>query len=112
MRAKSVLEKAEKEGIKIAPPVAGGAPSEISLLERLLPRFPEIVLRSSTEYAPHFVATYLIELAGAFNNYYANNQIVNVSDQTSSYKVSLTSAFATTMKNGLWILGIRSPEKM
>ena len=110
VRAKSVLAKAEKEGVKTAatqPPREGA-----SLLERLLYRFPDIVERAGKEYAPHLIATYLIELAGAFNSYYAQNQIVNSSDPDSSYRVALTSAFATVMKNGLWLLGIGAPERM
>lgn len=110
VRAKSVMAKAEKENIGPAP--RGGAPEETSLLERLLPRFPEVVVRAGSEFAPHLIATYLIGLAGAFNSYYAKNQIVNAVDPTSAYKVALTLAFATTIKNGLWLLGIRVPEHM
>ncbi|KKU67669.1 MAG: Arginine-tRNA ligase [Parcubacteria group bacterium GW2011_GWA2_47_16] len=111
VRAKSVLQKAKDVGIE---PVnlRKAKPSEISLLERLLVRFPEVVLRAGSEYAPHLVATYLTELAGSFNSYYAKNQIVNVEDSTSAYKAALTESFAATVKNGLWLLGINVPERM
>ncbi|MSR78629.1 MAG: arginine--tRNA ligase [Candidatus Taylorbacteria bacterium] len=111
VRAMSVLKKAES--MKIEPHVGKEADAlEISLLERLLARFPETVERAGMEYAPHYIATYLTELASAFNGYYAQNQIANSEDKTSSYKVALTTAFATTMKNGLWLLGIQVPEHM
>jgi arginyl-tRNA synthetase len=116
VRAESVLRKAElghlvsKSHLDTKCPI--GEESETSLLERLLCRFPEIVERAGAEFSPHYIATYLIELAGAFNNYYAHNQIVNPEDPNSPYKVSLTKAFATVMKSGLWLLGIQSPEKM
>ncbi|MDO8483204.1 MAG: arginine--tRNA ligase [bacterium] len=109
VRAKSVLAKALAEKIK---PDFKHVPEEISLLERLLVRFPEVVGRAGSEYSPHLVATYLTELAGSFNSYYAKNQIVNVADPTSSYKAALTESFAATMKNGLWLLGIQVPEHM
>ncbi|MEK7575361.1 MAG: arginine--tRNA ligase [Patescibacteria group bacterium] len=112
VRAHSILEKAKQEGIKPTPAAAAGAQVEISLLERLLPRFPEVVKRAGDEYSPHFVATYLIELSGAFNSYYAKNKIVDATDSNSPYKVALTSAFAIVMKNGLWLLGIDAPNKM
>ncbi|MSU55141.1 MAG: arginine--tRNA ligase [Candidatus Taylorbacteria bacterium] len=112
VRATSVLEKAKKENIKAAPPGDGGAEEDVSLLEKMLSRFPEIVERASSEYSPHFVATYLTELAGSFNNYYAHNQIVNSSDPQSPYKVAITESFVTVMKNGLWLLGIKVPEHM
>ena len=63
------------------------------------------------EYAPHFIATYLIELAGAFNNWYAKERILNAGEET-EYRLALTAAFAQVMKNGLWLLGIAAPEKM
>ncbi len=81
-------------------------------LERLLVRFPEVVERAGTEYEPHFVTTYLTELAGVFNSWYANGKIVDKTDPASPYKLALTKAFANIMKNGLWLLGIKVPEKM
>jgi arginyl-tRNA synthetase len=70
------------------------------------------VLRSSLEYEPHHIANYLIELARAFNNFYGNNLIVKKEDKTSQYKIALTYAFTFVMKNGLYLLGIKAPERM
>ncbi len=109
-RALSVLEKAKKEGV--GEDVDGESPKEISILERLLYRFPEIVERAAAAYEPHYLTTYLTELAGAFNSWYANEQIVNKDDSTSPYKVALTRAFQITMQNGLQLLGIKTSEKM
>lgn len=108
-RALSVLGKAKAE--KIAPSSAM-APDKITDLERLLYRFPEVVVRAAREYEPHYVTTYLTELAGVFNSWYAKEKIVDPADQHSPYKVALTQAFATTMKNGLWLLGIKAPDRM
>jgi len=82
------------------------------MLERLLYRFPEVVVRAQSEYESHYVATYLGDLAAAFSSWYAATQIVSKEDPFSAYKVALTDAFRLTMKNGLWLLGIRSPERM
>jgi arginyl-tRNA synthetase len=108
-RALSVLEKAEKEGIE---PSLEIAPEKISELERYLYRFPEVVERATDAHEPHHVTTYLTELAGAFNSWYANEQIVNTDDVTSPYKLALTKAFQITMQNGLQLLGIKTPQKM
>ena len=81
-------------------------------VEKLLYKFPEIVLRSSTEYEPHYVANYLIEVARSFNSFYGNTVIVNTEDKTSPYKIALTYAFSFVMKTGLHLLGIKAPEKM
>ncbi len=110
VRAKSILEKARKEGIKsevssMKYPVSGE-------LTKLLIRFPEVVERAGVEYAPHYLATYLITLAGAFSTFYAQETVVDKNDASSPYKVALTEAFSIVMKNGLHLLGIRVSEKM
>jgi arginyl-tRNA synthetase len=108
-RALSVLAKAKDEKIAPSPSMA---PDKITDLERILYRFPEVVMRATEEYEPHHVTTYLTELAGMFNSWYAKEKIVDTHDPHSPYKVALTQAFATTMKNGLWLLGIKAPERM
>jgi arginyl-tRNA synthetase len=108
-RAKSVLGKAKGEKVK---PSLKLMPSEVSEVEVMLSRFSEVVERSGKERMPHYIATYLIELARVFNAYYAKFKIVDAKDEYSPYKVALTSAFMQVMKNGLEILGIKVPEKM
>ena len=108
-RANSVLEKAKKENIL---PDFENPPEEVTEVEKLLYRFPEIVLRSSLEYEPHYIANYLIELARAYNSFYGNTIIVKKDDPVSSYKVALSFAFVFLMKKGLYLLGIEAPEKM
>ena len=108
-RARSVLEKAKKEKIK---PSYKNVPNEITHLEKIINYFPEVVMQAEKTYEPHFLVLYLTELAGVFNNYYAKNKIVDGADKYSAYKVALTEAFTIVMKNGLWMLGIKTLEKM
>ena len=110
VRAKSVLEKAGKEGVK--PKLNSAQNISIGELPKLLIRFPEIVERAGKEYAPHYLATYLIQLAGAFSTFYAQETLVDKNDVNSPYKVALTEAFSIVIKNGLDLLGIKVPEKM
>ena len=108
-RANSVLEKAQKENIL---PDPHAFPPEVFEVEKLLYKFPEIVSRSVSEYEPHHIANYLIEVARSFNSFYGNMIIVNKEDKTSPYKIALTYAFTFVMKNGLHLLGIETPKKM
>ena len=101
VRAQTILSKAGETKGKIE------LPEKVEMLEKLLLRFPEVVERARFEYAPNYIVTYLTELAAAFNSYYANYKIIE-----SPYRLILTKVFAQTMKNGLWILGIKVPEKM
>ncbi|MEK7461492.1 MAG: DALR anticodon-binding domain-containing protein, partial [Patescibacteria group bacterium] len=80
-------------------------------IERLLYRFPEVVERSGKEYAPQYITTYLTELAGSFNNFYAHEHIIS-NDPESPYRLAITKAFNIVMKNGLTILGIPTPLRM
>jgi len=112
-RAQSVLRKAKAEGVRPSfNPPAGGTPSEITQLEKSMSYFPGIVLKAGENYEPHFIVLYLTELAGEFNSYYAKTKIVDKADEFSPYKVALTSAFTQIMKNGMWLLGIETLEKM
>jgi len=85
---------------------------EITELERYLYRFPEVVERAGKEYAPHYIVTYLTELAGIFNSFYAKEKIVDESDPASPYKIALTQTIAHILKSGLHLLGIKVPERM
>ncbi len=113
-RTCSILEKAKVHLSQPSPWQGEGGPlavGEVRVVEKLLYRFPEIVERACVEYSPNLLTTYLTEIAGSFNNLYANEQIISDKPE-SSYLIALTRAFNTVMKNGLTILGIPAPERM
>lgn len=122
VRANSVLEKAKQEaGAQRGMPAEARKekgelqipiPEKVGLLEKLISRFPDILMHARAEYAPQHVANYLINLAGAFNSFYASTPIVDEKEPLSPYRIELTRAFLTTMTNGLWVLGIKVPKKM
>ena len=109
-RARSILRKAKEEGVKAK--ILNLNPSEITELEKIIYRFPEVVERAGHEYSPHYIASYLIELSSSFNNFYAKGKIVDKKDKNSPFKVALTEAFSIVMKNGLNLLGIQALERM
>ena len=108
-RSRSIIEKAREEGIVSS---FLDMPEEISEVERLMYRFPEIVQHSVEDYEPHYIVNYLIELARAYNTFYGNIKIIDIEDNTSPYKVAITEAFSIVVKNGLNLLGIQAPERM
>ncbi len=108
-RCLSVLEKAKAVGVE---PQLAPAPETPYVLERLLYRFPEVIEEALAERAPHTVVTFLTELAGEFNSFYAHEMIADKNDSNAPYKALLTSAVAITLKNGLWVLGIEAPERL
>lgn len=107
-RALSVLEKGRAEGVA---PDASARPPSVTDIERLLYRFPEVVARAQETYEPHYVASYVTELAAVFNRWYGREKILDGTD-AAPYKLALTQAVAITLQNGLWLLGISAPERM
>jgi len=108
VRANAILNKAKEFKLD----EKGKVPEEITELEKLLYRFPEIVSYSYKELEPHHIVVYLTELASAFNSFYGDTQILKEENKFMSYHLDLIKAFYQTMQNGLWLLGIKVPEKM
>ena len=108
-RINSVLEKASDAGIEAS---FAKTPENAYEVEKYLYQFPEIIKKALAERAPHYLVTYLTELAGSFNTFYAKEKIADPADQYAPYKVLLTKAVGQTLKNGLWVLGIKAPERM
>ena len=105
----SVLEKAESVGVT---PAVLSVPEEPYAIERLVYQFPEVIDAALAERAPHQVATYLTQLAGAFNTFYATEKIADPDDQYAPYKAAVSDAVRITLKNGLWVLGIKAPGRL
>src|SRR5690606_26105085 len=94
-RIASVLAKATDAGIA-AELRSAAIPDTPYEIEKLLYRFSEVVEEAFEEREPHRVATFLIELSSAFNTFYANERIADVSDPHASYKALLSMAVKQT----------------
>ena len=105
----SVLEKAKEAGVVMS---ADYAPVAAYPIEKILYRFEEMIHEALVARAPHLVTTYLTELAGAFNTFYAGERIADATDEYAPYKAAVADAVRITLKNGLWTLGIKAPLKM
>jgi arginyl-tRNA synthetase len=112
VRAKAILKKTPSAFSHSPLAVGDKIPEEVTDLERLIYQFPEIVEYSYETLQPHHIATYLTELASSFNTFYGNTKILDDSNKYINYHLALVEAFHQTMKNGLWLLGIETPEKM
>jgi arginyl-tRNA synthetase len=85
---------------------------EKSLLKQLQ-LFPEVIQQAAANYSPALVANYAYDLVKEFNSFYQNVSILGA-DQTSkvTFRVQLSQAVATTIKNAFILLGIQVPERM
>lgn len=111
-RTQSILRKA-KETSNFKFQTSNIEKEELDIL-RSLYQFPEVVTQAASEYAPHLVATYLFNTAQTFNSFYAKHSVLgtDVSEDTKTFRLQLTTAVGRILKNGLQLLGIQAPEKM
>lgn len=106
-RASSMLEKATVAPKEIAD--IDLADTERALVRKMT-EYADVITTAQRELLPHQICTYLYELAQEFNRFYEKNQVVG-SDREAE-RVALVGQYATTLKNGLSILGIKAPERM
>jgi len=79
---------------------------ERHILRRLV-YFPEIVAEAANRLEPNLICTYLYILASEYNLLYAKAEILG-----HALRISETAATARTLKHGLYLLGIRTLERM
>ncbi|HPI82517.1 MAG TPA: arginine--tRNA ligase [Candidatus Paceibacterota bacterium] len=108
VRANSILEKSKTFDLA----KRKNTRREVSFLEKTLYQFPEIVEKSYINLEPHHIVKYLTELAGSFNVFYGQTKILAEENDCMEYDLKIVKSFYQTMKNGLYLLGIKIPDKM
>ena len=78
---------------------------------KLLQDFSRVVKRAAENYDPSLIAKYAINLAQAFNKYYAHTRILDESPERDS-RLALSYSTAVVLKEALRLLGVDAPEKM
>ena len=115
IRAKSVLEKEGK--IKLnnnlsSLPALNLKIDELDLL-RFFNLFSESIIKSASYLSPNFLCQYLYELSQKFNLFYENNPILKEKNRSlKNFRLLTTAATANIIKKGLYLLGIKTVEKM
>ncbi len=110
-RASAILRKAGKltKKIKFAKIVHE---KELKLIT-LLSEFPLCVEESLDKMKPSVIARYLLDLAHAFNDFYACCPCLNEKDkELRNARLILVKATKQVLANGLRLLGIKAPEEM
>jgi arginyl-tRNA synthetase len=103
-RARSILRKAGAPGV-----IADLDATERSLA-RKISEYPEVLDKAIAETMPHYVCTYLYELAQAFNRFYEHAKVVG--DPREATRLALVGLYADVLKHGLELLGIEAPEQL
>lgn len=78
---------------------------------KLLQEYPTIVQRSYEKREPSVIAKHSLQLAQAFNRYYANSKVLT-DDAEKPARLALVHSVATILKEDLRLLGVKSPDQM
>ena len=79
---------------------------------RMLEKYPSIVESAAVNMAPNLLCNYLFTLAQQYNLFYQKHPILKADQDTKNFRLALTTAVAQVIKNGLYLLGIQTVEKM
>jgi len=77
-----------------------------------LSRYSEALLNSALQREPHQLVNYLKQLASDFHGYYNAHAFLVDDNELRNARLTLISAVAQVLKNGLKILGVSAPESM
>ncbi len=105
VRTRALLRNAAQAEV-IPPQPSGPMP-----VERLIMYFPDVVEHAVRELEPHYVTTYLTELASMFNSWYASERMI-VDGKITTRALAVVKAIENTLAQGLQVLGIPAPEEM
>lgn len=113
VRARSILEKA---GVHPTPYLLTPNPyiftPQESALIKSMAWYPETVRHARAFHAPHLIATWLNQFVQEFNRFYAAAPVISNDADAQAARLALVAASAQIIKNGLWLLGIQTPETM
>jgi len=87
------------------------APSEAALMLKLA-EFPSMLAGAAADLAPHDVAFYLRDVAGAFHSYYAHERFLVDDAELARARIALLSATRQVLRNALAVLGVSAPQRM
>jgi len=114
-RIRSILRKAEAEGVVAPERLAAGAPlneKETELIQKMND-FGTAVEQAGKDYSPSGIANYCYELTKEFNQFYHDYSILKEEDQQKKMvRLVIARNVAKIIKNGMALLGIEVPERM
>lgn len=109
-RAMSILRKAGNPDINIGDVYALDDAYSWEIV-KLLQEYPTIVQKAYEKREPSVIAKHSLQLAQAFNRYYANSKVLT-EDAEKPARLALVQSVATILKEDLRLLGVKSPDQM
>ncbi|MFI1183967.1 arginine--tRNA ligase [Streptomyces sp. NPDC020799] len=111
-RIRSILRKAGESASAKAHPELALAPAERALALHL-DQFGETLAEVAGSYEPHKLAAYLYQLASAFTTFYDQCPVLKAEDAaTVENRLFLSELTGRTLRQGMSLLGIRTPKQL
>jgi arginyl-tRNA synthetase len=86
-------------------------PSELALARKLV-RFPDALGAAASHLRPHFLCTYLYELAGEFSTFYNADKVAVAEAPVRARRLLLCNRTLLLLETGLQLLGLRTLTRM
>ena len=110
----SILRQAREAGL-----LTDGQPNyallteevELDLIRKII-ELPETVTGAAKALEPHRLTTYAHELASNFHSFYAKCRVLSDDKELEQARLALVNAVRITLRNVLYIIGIKAPERM
>ena len=114
-RCCSVLRKAREAGYSFDPAALEAGlltdPASMALL-KALDAFPEAIRAAAAKNEPYLVARATMDIASAYNKFYYDNRIMAEEAPLREARLALTQAARDVLHTGLYLVGLRAPERM
>ncbi|MHA1207832.1 MAG: arginine--tRNA ligase [Candidatus Freyarchaeota archaeon] len=112
VRAKSILEKADKKPSPNIKPEKLSDQREKNLIQHIA-KYPQTVITATKQLKPHILAEYTYQLALRFSKFYEAQPVLTAEDEeTKEARLALVYITKQTLENALSILGIQVPPRM
>ena len=112
VRIKSILRRAEDQGLEVGPIATATVDAERDLVLELL-EMPEVIDRTLDLRAPNHVAEYAHVLAGRWNRFYDVCHILSEADPIRQASwLGLAAWTLAALEKLLYLLGIETPDRM
>ncbi|WP_438462730.1 arginine--tRNA ligase [Marinomonas sp. PE14-40] len=110
-RVASIVRRSEIDVANLTGDISLAESQERALAVKLM-QFEEAVQQVANDGMPHNLCAYLYELAGTFMTFYEACPILNAEDELKNSRLQLALNTASTLKQGLSLLGIETLERM
>lgn len=114
-RIRSILRKAEAQGIAVPEAFSGNVSLSVKETELIqkMNEYEAAVRQAGIDYSPSGIANYCYELTKEFNQFYHDFSILGAdTDDEKALRLLIAKNVAKTLKNGMRLLGIEMPERM